>query len=188
MSETKTTRKQLPAYLILALIALAAALLLAVTNAITAGPIKAHEEAAQNAAFQSVMEADSFSTMSIPDGCNVTSLVEAKKDGKTIGYCAVSSAKGYGGNVAVTLGVDMDGKIVGCQIGDTNFAETDGFGARWKEPARAEAFIGLSAFGGDTQSFTARGQKASREAKLQRITKILAVAIGVIAIAMAIIS
>ena len=44
----------------------------------------------------------------------------------------------------------MDGKIVGCQIGDTNFAETDGFGARWKEPARAEAFIGLSAFGGDT--------------------------------------
>lgn len=110
MSETKTTRKQLPAYLILALIALAAALLLAVTNAITAGPIKAHEEAAQNAAFQSVMEADSFSTMSIPDGCNVTSLVEAKKDGKTIGYCAVSSAKGYGGNVAVTLGVDMDGK------------------------------------------------------------------------------
>ena len=150
MSETKTTRKQLPAYLILALIALAAALLLAVTNAITAGPIKAHEEAAQNAAFQSVMEADSFSTMSIPDGCNVTSLVEAKKDGKTIGYCAVSSAKGYGGNVAVTLGVDMDGKIVGCQIGDTNFAETDGFGARWKEPARAEAFIGLSAFGGDT--------------------------------------
>ena len=150
MSETKTTRKQLPAYLILALIALAAALLLAVTNAITAGPIKAHEEAAQNAAFQSAMEADSFSTMSIPDGCNVTSLVEAKKDGKTIGYCAVSSAKGYGGNVAVTLGVDMDGKIVGCQIGDTNFAETDGFGARWKEPARAEAFIGLSAFGGDT--------------------------------------
>ncbi len=150
MSETKTTRKQLPAYLILALIALAAALLLAVTNAITAGHIKAHEEAAQNAAFQSVMEADSFSTMSIPDGCNVTSLVEAKKDGKTIGYCAVSSAKGYGGNVAVTLGVDMDGKIVGCQIGDTNFAETDGFGARWKEPARAEAFIGLSAFGGDT--------------------------------------
>ena len=150
MSETKTTRKQLPAYLILALIALAAALLLAVTNAITAGPIKAHEEAAQNAAFQSVMTADSFSTMSIPDGCNVTSLVEAKKDGKTIGYCAVSSAKGYGGNVAVTLGVDMDGKIVGCQIGDTNFVETDGFGARWKEPARAEAFIGLSAFGGDT--------------------------------------
>ncbi len=42
------------------------------------------------------------------------------------------------------------------------------------------------AFGGDTQSFTARGQRASKEAKLQRLTKILAVAIGAIAIAMAI--
>lgn len=42
------------------------------------------------------------------------------------------------------------------------------------------------AFGGDTQSFTARGQRASKEAKLQSLTKILAVAIGVIAIAMAI--
>ena len=103
MSETKTTRKQLPAYLILALIALAAALLLAVTNAITAGPIKAHEEAAQNAAFQSVMEADSFSTMSIPDGCNVTSLVEAKKDGKTI----------IAGKAGVSFDTDKAREIIG---------------------------------------------------------------------------
>ena len=103
MSETKTTRKQLPAYLILALIALAAALLLAVTNAITAGPIKAHEEAAQNAAFQSVMTADSFSTMSIPDGCNVTSLVEAKKDGKTI----------IAGKAGVSFDTDKAREIIG---------------------------------------------------------------------------
>ena len=44
------------------------------------------------------------------------------------------------------------------------------------------------AFGGDTQSFTARGQAASREAKLQKITKILAIVIAVIAIAMTIIN
>lgn len=42
------------------------------------------------------------------------------------------------------------------------------------------------AFGGDTQSFTARGKAASKEAKLQKITKILAIAIGVIAVAMTI--
>ena len=93
------------------------------------------------------IDVDKIAADIIGDPVNAT---VSKKDGKTIGYCAVSSAKGYGGNVAVTMGVDMDGKIVGCQIGDTNFAETDGFGARWKEPARAEAFIGLSAFGGDT--------------------------------------
>ncbi|MBQ6691797.1 MAG: preprotein translocase subunit SecG, partial [Clostridia bacterium] len=44
------------------------------------------------------------------------------------------------------------------------------------------------AFGGDTQSFTARGQAASKEAKLQKITVILAAVIGVLAIAMMIIA
>jgi preprotein translocase subunit SecG len=44
------------------------------------------------------------------------------------------------------------------------------------------------AFGGDTSSFTARGRKASREAKLQKLTVILAIAIGVLAIAMMFIS
>jgi len=43
------------------------------------------------------------------------------------------------------------------------------------------------AFAGDTQSFTARGQAASKEAKLQKLTKILAIVIGVIAVAMTII-
>ncbi|MEA5058584.1 MAG: preprotein translocase subunit SecG [Candidatus Pelethousia sp.] len=38
------------------------------------------------------------------------------------------------------------------------------------------------AFGGDTQSFTARGQAASKENKLQKITVYSAVAIGVLAI------
>jgi protein translocase SecG subunit len=40
------------------------------------------------------------------------------------------------------------------------------------------------AFGGDTQSFTPRGKAASKEAKLQKWTQILAVGIGVIAVAM----
>ena len=38
------------------------------------------------------------------------------------------------------------------------------------------------AFAGDTQSFTARGQAASREAKLQKITVVAAIIIGVLAI------
>ena len=43
------------------------------------------------------------------------------------------------------------------------------------------------AFGGDTSSFTARGRRASREAKLQKITIVLGAVIGVLAIAMMII-
>lgn len=44
-----------------------------------------------------------------------------------------------------------------------------------------------SAFGTDTQSFTARGKAASREAKLQRTTVILAIILGVLAIVLAVV-
>ena len=44
-----------------------------------------------------------------------------------------------------------------------------------------------AAFGGDTQSFTAKGKAASREAKLQKLTVILAVILGVFAIALAVV-
>lgn len=44
-----------------------------------------------------------------------------------------------------------------------------------------------SAFGGDTQSFTARGKAASREAKLQKTTVVLATIMGVLAIVLAIV-
>lgn len=44
-----------------------------------------------------------------------------------------------------------------------------------------------SAFGTDTQSFTAHGKAASREAKLQRTTVILAIILGVLAIVLAVV-
>ena len=44
-----------------------------------------------------------------------------------------------------------------------------------------------SAFGGDTQSISSKGKAASKEAKLQKLTKILAIAMGVLALAMAIV-
>ena len=40
------------------------------------------------------------------------------------------------------------------------------------------------AYGGDTESFTARGKAASRDKKLQKVTVISGIAIAVIAIAM----
>ncbi len=44
------------------------------------------------------------------------------------------------------------------------------------------------AFGGDTQSFTARGRAASKEMKLQKLTITMGIVIAVIAIAMMIVS
>ncbi len=45
-----------------------------------------------------------------------------------------------------------------------------------------------SAFGSDTASFTAKGKAASREAKLQKLTIILASIMGVLAVALTIFS
>ena len=45
-----------------------------------------------------------------------------------------------------------------------------------------------AAYGGDTVSFSQRGKAASREAKLQKITVVLAIIIAVMAIALMIIA
>ncbi len=45
-----------------------------------------------------------------------------------------------------------------------------------------------AAFGADTQSFTARGKAASREAKLQKITIILGITMGVLAVVLTILN
>lgn len=42
-----------------------------------------------------------------------------------------------------------------------------------------------AAFGGETQSFTAKGRAASKEAKLQKLTVIFGIALGVLAIVLA---
>ncbi len=136
-------KKQLPAFLVLTIICLVAALALAGTNAITKGPIQALAMAAQREAFGAVMTADEYIEMTIPEGSGVSALVEAKQDGKTVGYCVVASSSGYAGPVAVTLGVDTDGKVTGAKIGDTSFAETSGFGSRWLAENQTEQFIGI---------------------------------------------
>jgi preprotein translocase subunit SecG len=44
-----------------------------------------------------------------------------------------------------------------------------------------------SSFGGDTASFTTKGKAASREAKLQKLTVILAIIVGVLALVLTVI-
>ncbi len=136
-------KKQLPAFLVLTIICLVAALALAGTNAITKGPIAEHAMAAQREAFGAVMTADEYIEMTIPEGSGVSALVEAKQNGETIGYCVAAAQSGYAGPVAVTLGVGTDGKVTGAKIGDTTFAETSGFGSRWLAENQTEQFVGI---------------------------------------------
>ncbi len=143
MTNNAPQKKSLPAFAVLTIICLIAALALAATNAITKGPIQEHAMAAQREAFGAVMAADEYIEMTIPEGSGVSTLVEARKDGQTIGYCVAASSSGYASPVAVTLGVDLDGKVTGAKIGDTSFAETSGFGSRWLAENQTEQFIGI---------------------------------------------
>ena len=59
MEKKSPSIKNLPAFVILGIIALVAALVLALTNAITKGPIAEHAMEALQEAFSAVMPADS---------------------------------------------------------------------------------------------------------------------------------
>ena len=148
MENNTPRKKQLPAFLILGIIALVAAVILAATNAVTKGPIQEHKMAALKEAFNAVMPADSYEEMTVPAEHEVSSLYAAKTGDQVVGYCVTAVGKGYNGDVAVTLGVDTNGMVTGCAVGDTSFAETAGFGARAKEPAFQDQFKGLDAVNG----------------------------------------
>ena len=147
--ENQTPRKpKLPAFLILGIIAVIAALVLALTNAVTKGPIEEHRMAALQAAFGAVMPAETYTEVAVPEGYDVSSLYEARNGDELVGYCVTAAGKGYNGDVAVTLGVDPQGIVTGCVVGDTNFAETAGFGARAREDWFQDQFKGIDAVNG----------------------------------------
>ncbi|MBQ8311804.1 MAG: FMN-binding protein [Clostridia bacterium] len=148
MENNAPQKKQFPAFLTLTIIAVVAAVVLALTNMITAGPIAEHAMAALKEAFNAVMPAESYEAMTVPAEYEVASLYAAKNGDEVIGYCVTASSNGYGGPVAVTLGVDKSGVVTGCSVGDTNFAETAGFGARAKDASFQEQFPGISAVDG----------------------------------------
>lgn len=141
--ENNKARKGLPAFAVLGIIAVVAALVLALTNAVTKGPIAEYQMAALRTSFAAVMPAEDYAEIEVNEDYGVDSLYEAKSGGETVGWCVTASVTGYGGPVAVTLGVGLDGVVTGCVVGDTNFAETVGFGARAKEPAFQDQFVGL---------------------------------------------
>ena len=148
MENNAPQKKQLPAFLILTIIAVVAAVVLALTNMVTAGPIAEHAMAALKDAFNAVMPAESYEEMTVPADYDVSSLYAAKNGDEIIGYCVTASGTGYGGPVAVTLGVDTQGVVTGASVGDTSFAETAGFGMRAKDAAFQEQFPGISAIEG----------------------------------------
>ena len=152
MEQTANTKKKAPAWLILCIIALVAGGLLGATNLITHERIAQQEALAAEAARIAVMPlADSFDqmeltgTVSFPDlnGANVDYCYEALKGSEPVGHVLQVTVKGYGGDIAVTVGLDASGAVTGINVGGSNFAETAGLGAKTKEPAFTAQFTGM---------------------------------------------
>ena len=151
----------LPA-LALLLIAGVSSFLLAFVNDVTA-PIIAEREAAERAeAMAAVLPAAAtFSedkTVSLTvDGEDEEIVYYEGLDstGALVGYVFTASGAGYGGDVAVMTGVDMDGVVTNIEI--TSINETPGLGMRAQEESFLSQYIGKS--GSLTVSKTAAGDE-----------------------------
>ena len=151
----------LPA-LALLLIAGVSSFLLAFVNDVTA-PIIAERETAERAeAMAAVLPAAAtFSeekTVSLTvDGEDEEIVYYEGLDstGALIGYVFTASGAGYGGDVAVMTGVDMDGVVTNIEI--TSINETPGLGMRAQEESFLSQYIGKS--GSLTVSKTAAGDE-----------------------------
>lgn len=119
--------------------------LLALTNAVTAPKIDALAVETQDASKKQVLSsADSFSEEKQveKDGVSYTYYDGLASDGSVVGYVFVTSAKGYGGDISVMVGVLGDGTVAGVNILSIN--ETAGLGMNAKNQSFLDQFLGKS--------------------------------------------
>ena len=125
-------------------ICLVAALLLAIFNMITEGPIAENtRRAAEETRARLLAAASTFEAVELEEGSAMDSCYQGfDANGESVGYVVATTVGGYGGEIVVTVGMDTDNVITGISVGGENFSETAGLGALAKEPAFTDQFIG----------------------------------------------
>ena len=130
----------------LLVICLVATALLALVNNITKDKIAEQVAISEAAARVQVLpDAKEFEEVDM-DGDKVTDYYEGiDANGETVGYVfnTIGEAKGYGGDVAVTVGIDTDGIITGIVPGDIS-NETPGLGQNAGKASWQAQFVGES--------------------------------------------
>lgn len=142
------------------LIAAVAGLALGLTNMVTAGPIEQQQQKAAEAARRAVLPvAETFTELTAPEMLKAA-FAGYDASGAPVGKAGTIIAKGYGGEIEITVGVDLYGTVTGVSIGGSSFAETAGLGARAKEAWFSEQYIGkdspiaLAKDGGEIDAIT----------------------------------
>lgn len=116
------------------------ALILGVTNNITASVIEDRNIQASNKSRQIVLsKADEFKQLEGINSDIVVEVYEGLKGKDLIGYTIKTAPKGYGGAVEVMVGISIDGKITGVDIG--NHSETPGLGSKATEPEFKNQYV-----------------------------------------------
>ena len=147
---------------VLGAITLAPGLLLGAVYVVTKDPIAQQEQAKKMDAYGNVFSAaegfqPSEKTETVQgeaadillqaggdeyESVTINEILEAvDADGSILGYVvSVTSGSGYGGDISLTVGVDLDGSITGVEI--TESSETVGLGANASEESFRSQYVG----------------------------------------------
>lgn len=123
---------------------------LGIVNAVTKDKIAAIEAETRAAAMREVLpEAAAFADISasLTDEFKaehaVTGMFSATTvDGSAAGHAVMVAPRGFGGEIVMIVGVDMDGIVTGVVI--TEMSETAGLGAKADDPAFLSQYTGKS--------------------------------------------
>ena len=132
----------------LLIISAVAALLLALTNSVTAGTIAERSEQANAEARKLVLEsAETFeevkdAKLDNSTGVEVAEIFEAKDaSGNTVGYTLKVLPSGYGGAIELMVGIDSaNGQVSGINV--VSNSETAGLGAKSTDPEFSDQYKG----------------------------------------------
>jgi len=173
---------------ILLLITVVAAVALSFVYELTKEPIARAEQQAKVEAYQAVYTdaasfgdvADSASLLktynaTLSAGTAVEEVYTADTaDGTRLGYVMAVTAKGYGGDVKIALGIDVSGKVVGYAV--LSHSETPGFGANMENADVAAQFDGITAAdqldGITGATYTTNALKAETQAAIDLVKQL----------------
>ncbi len=136
----KNIKEHIVTTVTLFLICLIATFLLGVTNSVTA-PIIADLAVETEIKSRQVVFSDAASFGEVKQADDASIVEALDENGEKIGYVVVNIAKGYGGDISVMTGVDLDGKVTGVNI--LSHSETAGLGAKAATEKFRNQFSGL---------------------------------------------
>ena len=130
----------------LLLICLFSAAALAVVNAVTHERIAEHDRESANGAREGIFPGARFEDLG-------AYFAAYDPNGALLGYCVDGEAKGYGGPILVTVGLDTQGNVAKVLVVSCD-EETPGLGQKVREESFLRQFEGVHAFFGISKAQT----------------------------------